>query len=96
MEDYFKGLAEAVVNNLNTCGFPLCKGNIMATNPRYFGDMELWKKKTKNWITVSTERGETSSTYTHSWISGPFTAVNRWRKSLKGTSWISSNAILQL
>lgn len=58
MEDYFKGLAEAVVNNLNTCGFPLCKGNIMATNPRYFGDMELWKKKTKNWITVSAERGE--------------------------------------
>ena len=58
IEGYFKALAETVVDNLNRCGFPLCKGNIMATNPRYFGDLASWKEKTKQWINVSAERGE--------------------------------------
>lgn len=58
IHEYFMTLAETVVNNLNQCGFPLCKGNIMATNPRYFGDLASWKDKTKHWINVSTEKGE--------------------------------------
>ena len=58
IEGYFRALAETVVNSLNQCGFPLCKGNIMATNPRYFGDLTAWKNKTKHWINVSAEKGE--------------------------------------
>ena len=57
-EEYFKTLSDRVVNGLNQCGFPLCKGNIMATNPRYFGDLALWKSKTANWINSSAEKGE--------------------------------------
>ncbi|HNS14916.1 MAG TPA: DUF294 nucleotidyltransferase-like domain-containing protein, partial [Syntrophorhabdaceae bacterium] len=57
-EQYFKALSDRVVNGLNQCGFPLCKGNIMATNPRYFGDLALWKSKTANWINSSAEKGE--------------------------------------
>ncbi len=57
-EHYFKTLSDKVVNGLNQCGFPLCKGNIMATNPRYFGDLALWKSKTANWINSSAEKGE--------------------------------------
>ena len=30
----------------------------MATNPRYFGDLSEWKKKTKQWIDLSAEKGE--------------------------------------
>ena len=58
IEGYFKALAETVVNNLNECGFPLCKGNIMATNPRYFGDLTSWKNKTRHWIKVSVDKGD--------------------------------------
>lgn len=58
IERYFKALAETVVNNLNECGFPLCKGNIMATNPRYFGDLTSWKNKTRHWIKVSVDKGD--------------------------------------
>jgi len=42
---------------LKRCGFPLCKGNIMATNPRYFGDLPSWKNKTTEWISVFAEKG---------------------------------------
>jgi CBS domain-containing protein len=58
IQGYFQSLADMVVNNLNQCGFPLCKGNIMATNPRYFGSLASWKDKTKHWINVNTEKGE--------------------------------------
>lgn len=57
-QEHFKALSEMIVNGLNLCGFPLCKGNIMATNPRYFGDLASWKDKTSGWIHVSAEKGE--------------------------------------
>jgi len=57
-EEYFRALSDRVVKGLNECGFPLCKGNIMATNPRYFGDISSWKEKTTRWISVSAEKGE--------------------------------------
>lgn len=49
-EEYFKKFSDTVVNGLNQCGIPLCKGNIMATNPKFFGNMEEWKAKTSKWI----------------------------------------------
>lgn len=58
IQKYFESLADTVVHNLNECGFPLCKGNIMATNPRYFGDLTSWVAKTKHWINTGTEKGE--------------------------------------
>lgn len=57
-EDYFRALADRVVHGLDRCGFPLCKGNIMATNPRYFGDLPSWKGKASRWINLSAEKGE--------------------------------------
>jgi CBS domain-containing protein len=49
-QEYFKKFSNTVVNGLNQCGIPLCKGNIMATNPKFFGNMEEWKAKTSKWI----------------------------------------------
>jgi CBS domain-containing protein len=51
--DYFGKLAREIVEGLNTCGFPLCKGNIMATNTKYFGSLEEWKDRSRKWITGS-------------------------------------------
>ena len=48
--EYFKRFSTTVVEGLNECGFPLCKGGIMASNPRFWGHMEQWKIKTTEWI----------------------------------------------
>ena len=43
-KNWFLEFAEIVVNGLNECGFPLCIGNIMATNPRLCNSIEKWKE----------------------------------------------------
>jgi CBS domain-containing protein len=57
-EEYFRILSERIVNGLNLCGFPLCKGNIMATNPKYFGSLSQWKKKAADWINIYALEGK--------------------------------------
>jgi CBS domain-containing protein len=47
---YFKRLAQEVVNGLHQCGIPLCKGEVMATNPKFFGSLSDWQDKTAQWI----------------------------------------------
>jgi CBS domain-containing protein len=50
---YYEELARKVVEGLNGCGFPLCKGGIMATSPKYFGSLTEWKERTGKWIGAS-------------------------------------------
>lgn len=42
--------AERVNRALDRCGFPLCKGNIMAGNPRWCLSLEEWRHRFANWI----------------------------------------------
>lgn len=49
-EDYFRRFSDKVVSALNQCGFPLCKGNIMATNPKYFGRLSDWQERIRKWV----------------------------------------------
>ena len=42
--------ATAVNRALDACGFPLCKGNIMAGNPLWCLSIEEWKEKFSGWI----------------------------------------------
>jgi CBS domain-containing protein len=42
--------ATDVNNNLAACGFPLCKGNIMASNPDLCLTVEEWKNRFAKWI----------------------------------------------
>lgn len=42
--------ARAVNEALDVCGFPLCKGNIMASNPEWCLSVEEWQQKFSNWI----------------------------------------------
>ena len=42
--------ALAVNKDLDACGFPLCKGNIMASNPEWCLTLDEWKSKFSLWI----------------------------------------------
>ena len=43
-------LAQAVNRTLDACGFPLCKGNIMAGNPQCCLSLEEWRQQFADWI----------------------------------------------
>ena len=42
--------ARAVNEALDACGFPLCKGNVMASNPRLCLSADEWRHKIRGWI----------------------------------------------
>jgi len=42
--------ARAVNAKLDTCGFPLCKGNVMAGNPMWCLPLAEWKRTFASWI----------------------------------------------
>jgi len=42
--------AQAVNRALDACGFPLCKGNIMAGNPRWCLSLQEWQKQFDSWV----------------------------------------------
>lgn len=47
---YFLNLAEKVVSGLERCGFPRCKGGIMAVNPKWCQPLRVWKEYFRHWI----------------------------------------------
>lgn len=44
--------ARDVNADLDRCGFPLCKGNIMASNPQWCMTLDEWQEQFANWIRV--------------------------------------------
>jgi CBS domain-containing protein len=42
--------AQAVNRTLDACGYPLCKGNIMAGNPRICLSLDEWQRRFDDWI----------------------------------------------
>jgi CBS domain-containing protein len=44
--------ARAVNERLDACGFPLCKGNVMAGNPRWCLTLDEWRSAFVRWIHV--------------------------------------------
>jgi CBS domain-containing protein len=42
--------AQDVNKDLDGCGFPLCKGNIMASNPEWCLTLDEWKARFTSWI----------------------------------------------
>jgi CBS domain-containing protein len=47
---YFLHLAEMVVSGLEACGFPKCRGDIMASNPRWCQPETVWQHYFSRWI----------------------------------------------
>ena len=49
---YFKALGNEATRHLVNCGFPRCKGDIMASNPKWCQPISVWKKYFDHWITT--------------------------------------------
>ncbi|TDR56036.1 CBS domain-containing protein [Halomonas ventosae] len=47
---YFLALAQRVSDGLDACGYPYCKGDIMATNARWRQPLSVWKQYFREWI----------------------------------------------
>jgi CBS domain-containing protein len=46
-------MAKRINDTLALCGFPLCRGNVMASNPQWCLSLEEWRGIFLNWITNS-------------------------------------------
>jgi CBS domain-containing protein len=49
----FLPFARVVNEALNACGFPLCKGNVMASNPELCLSLEEWRARFLGWMHAS-------------------------------------------
>jgi CBS domain-containing protein len=50
VETYFERFARQVRAGLETCGYPPCKGDYMATNARWRQPLAVWKEYFRTWI----------------------------------------------
>jgi CBS domain-containing protein len=50
VQNYFLSLAEKVVSGLEKCGFPRCKGGIMAVNPKWCQPYRVWTEYFRHWL----------------------------------------------
>ena len=48
--DYFARLTEFVRDALEACGYPLCTGDFMASNPKWRMSLHGWKESFRQWI----------------------------------------------
>jgi PAS domain S-box-containing protein len=53
VEAYFVRLGEFVCSALDQVGYPFCKGNVMARNPRWVMSLSDWVKTFSGWIRVA-------------------------------------------
>lgn len=53
-DSYFAALADVVCNGLAECGYPLCSGDIMATNPRWRQPLQVWQGYFQDWLSKPT------------------------------------------
>ncbi|MDF1614885.1 putative nucleotidyltransferase substrate binding domain-containing protein [Desulfurivibrio dismutans] len=49
-EEYFKALGERAIENLVLCGYPLCPGEMMASNPKWRMSAPAWQQCFDGWI----------------------------------------------
>ncbi len=49
-ESYFQKFGQEAINHLVKCGYPLCNGGNMASNPKWCQPVSVWKKYFSNWV----------------------------------------------
>lgn len=49
-EEYFRLFGEKAIEHLVACGYPRCKGGIMASNPRWCKPYSVWEGYFDNWV----------------------------------------------
>lgn len=101
--DYFLKLAEIINDLLNTAGYKLCPGEIMANNPKWNQPLSVWKKYFKNWISVPEPQNLIDSAifFDFRFIYGDSNLISDLREHINGLikqhpAFIKQNAILTI
>lgn len=50
---YFLKLGKKITTDLNTVGYKLCRGDMMASNPEWIKPLSQWKEKFTSWVNTS-------------------------------------------
>ncbi len=53
-DPYFERLANFVCDGLDSCGYPYCNGQVMATNPQWRQPLKHWQEEVGRWSTSPT------------------------------------------
>ncbi|MFD2177263.1 DUF294 nucleotidyltransferase-like domain-containing protein [Veronia pacifica] len=80
-EEYFSALATFVCDGLNLCGYPYCKGNIMAVNPEWRKTRSEWERTFSEWIDEPNPKSLLNSSIFFD-LDGVWGATN-WAEQLK-------------
>lgn len=51
---WFEQLARFVCDGLDACGYPYCKGDVMASNPQWRQPLEHWRETVRSWTRTPT------------------------------------------
>jgi CBS domain-containing protein len=80
----FLEFARDVNADLDACGFPLCKGNIMASNPDLCLTLEEWEEKFARWVRTPEPQALLNATIFFDFrpLYGRFNLAHRMRLSL--------------
>ncbi|MEF8713375.1 MAG: putative nucleotidyltransferase substrate binding domain-containing protein [Accumulibacter sp.] len=80
----FLDFARDVNADLDTCGFPLCKGNIMASNPGLCLTLEEWEERFAQWVRTPEPQALLNATIFFDFrpLYGRFNLAHRMRLSL--------------
>jgi CBS domain-containing protein len=49
-EEYFREFSKKAIGHLVKCGYPLCPGDIMASNPKWCQPFDVWKGYFNKWV----------------------------------------------
>ncbi len=55
-EVYFEALARSAADHLQSCGYPRCKSEIMASNPRWRKPYSVWESYFDEWVSAPDPR----------------------------------------
>ncbi|MFS0865467.1 DUF294 nucleotidyltransferase-like domain-containing protein [Fredinandcohnia sp. 179-A 10B2 NHS] len=56
VEEYFRKLSEEIVRLLEKAGYARCKGDMMASNPRWRGGIDTWMGRVHSWSINATNQ----------------------------------------
>ncbi len=51
-EQYFERFSRAAIDHLVACGYPLCPGDIMASNPKWRQPLAVWRQYFDRWVST--------------------------------------------
>ncbi len=87
VETYFAAFAEHMKEALLRCGFPLCPGNYMASNPQWRQPLKTWERYFSAWIATPTSEAVLASCIIFDFrpVYGDFTLADRLKKHLLRT-----------